>query len=169
MANPKENTASFIVRFSQKIFEDEGESNIQWRGNVSHIQGGEKLNFTDFNDAMIFIQAKLKDLTINATQDKTPEERDGLLEKSLDVWKKVTQHGPKFLADTIKDPKKQVQQIQGQIQGQISQLGDEISEKVEIDQWRSASRSDLKKMTEAIEKLSEEVTRLNKKVDEINK
>jgi hypothetical protein len=45
MANKADQTASFMVRFNQKIFEENGESKVQWRGKVSHVQGGEDMSF----------------------------------------------------------------------------------------------------------------------------
>ena len=134
MSTKTNQTASFMVRFTQNIFEENGEPDVQWRGRISHVQDGAQINFANFNDAITFMQQKLTDLTEQATQDKTPEEREGILSKSFNVWKKVAQSGPKMLMETIKDPKKQVHQIQEQ----ISYLGDELSNKVGINDWRTA-------------------------------
>jgi len=62
-------TASFLLRFTQKIFEDEkGESNVQWRGKVSHVQGNDIKNFSELTDAMDFIQEKLSQLTLSSIE-----------------------------------------------------------------------------------------------------
>ncbi len=154
-------TASFMVRFSQKIYEEKGESKVQWRGNVSHVQGGEELRFSDFNDAVNFIQERLAELTIEATKHKSNEEQEGILHKSFSLFKSVAASGNKVLMDTIKDPKKQVAQLQDQLTG----LGEEMWEKVPLDQWRHASKSDFQDIKEAISALSKSVATLNKKVD----
>jgi uncharacterized phage infection (PIP) family protein YhgE len=169
MSNKSDQTASFMVRFTQKIFEDNGENLVQWRGKISHVQGGDQQNFTDINDALTFIKERLAQLTLDATIDKTPEEQDGILSKSLDIWKKMAQTAPKLILDTIKDPKKQVAQIQEQIQEQITQVSDDFSSKVEIDQWRNASKSDLKKVMDSIKSLSQDIKTLNEKVDSLSK
>ena len=169
MSNKSDQTASFMVRFTQKIFEDNGEDLVQWRGKISHVQGGDQQNFTDINDALTFIKERLAQLTLDATIDKTPEEQDGILSKSLDIWKKMAQTAPKLILDTIKDPKKQVAQIQEQIQEQITQVSDDFSSKVEIDQWRNASKSDLKKVMDSIKSLSQDIKTLNEKVDSLSK
>ncbi len=169
MTKKADETASFMVRFTQKIYEDNGEPNVQWRGKISHIQGGDQKSFVDFDKAIVFMQEKLAELTREATQDKTPEEQDGILNKSFDIWKKMTKVGPKLIIDTIKDPKKQVAQLQDQIQDQISQVSDEISSKVEIDQWRAASRSDFRKLMDTVNQLSKDVASLNQKVDKLSK
>ncbi len=169
MTKKSNQTASFMVRFNQRIFEEEGESKVQWRGKVSHVQGGDEQSFSDFNDALSFMQKKLAELTNEATKDQTEEQREGILKKSLSMWKTIAQAGPKVIMDTLKDPKKQIAQIQDQIQDQISHLGDEIGEKVHIDEWRNASRSDFKKVKKSISELTNEIKKMNAKMDSIIK
>lgn len=169
MSKKQDQNASFMVRFNQKIFEEDGESNVQWRGKISHVQGGDEQNFSDFNDALSFMQQKLANLTKEATKDKPKEQQEGILHKSLYMWKTMKAVGPKVLLETIKDPKKQLTQIQGQIQDQISNISDEISEKVHIDEWRNASRSDFKKVKKSISQLSDEIKKLSNKIDTMSK
>ncbi len=169
MAKKQDQTASFMVRFNQKIFEENGEPKVQWRGKISHVQGGVDENFTDFNDALVFMQKKLAELTNEATKGESRERREGILQKSFSMWKTMKEVGPKLIMETIKDPKKQISQIQDQIQDQISTIGEEISEKVQIDQWRNASRADFRDIQNAIADLSKEVKKLSSKVDKISK
>lgn len=166
-------TSSFVIRFTQKLFDDnEGKANIQWRGKISHVQGGDQASFSEFEDAIGFMQSKLSEMTVASVEsapDKTKEEKEGLISKSFDIWKKVSKTAPKIVMDVIKDPKGQVSQIQGQIQEQISNVGDEISQKIEIDDWRMASKSDFKTMMSTISSMAEEISALNKKVDKLSK
>lgn len=157
-------TASFMVRFNQKIYEDKGESKVQWRGKVSHVQGGEEVNFTDFNDAAVFIQKRLAGLTLDATQGKSTEEQESILHKSYSLFKTFAATGPQFLKDTLKDPRKQV----AQLQDQLSDYGEELLDKVPIDQWRNASKSDFQEIKESIGALTKSVAALNKKVEAMN-
>jgi len=165
MAKKADQTASFMVRFNQIIFEEDGESKVQWRGKVSHVQGGEDQSFSDFNDAVKFIQERLADLTIEATKEASPEQQESLLKKSFSLWKTMAKEGPKVFMDTIKDPRKSV----AQLQDQISDFGEDLLEKVPIDQWRNASRSDFNSIKESISQLAEEMKKLNAKVDTISK
>jgi len=165
MAKKTDQTASFMVRFTQQFFEEDGKSNVQWRGKISHVQGNEEINFTEFKDALTFMQSKLQLLTEAVAAGKPESEREGIIYKSFDVWKKVAQTGPKMILDTLKDPKKQVSQIQEQ----ISVLGDEISTRVGIDDWRTASKNDYKSLINSIETLRAEMKSLHTKVDKIAK
>lgn len=169
MAKKQDQTASFMVRFNQRIFEEDGESKVQWRGKISHIQGGSDKNFSDFNDALIFMQQKLAELTNEATEGESEELREGILQKSFSMWKTMKAVGPKMIMETIKDPKKQISNIQDQIQDQISHISEEISQKVQIDQWRNASRADYHNIQNSISELSKEIKALAAKVDKLKK
>jgi len=164
--NKKDETASFVLRFTQKIFQTEdGESQIQWRGNIRHVQGGSEKRFSEFNDVVNFIQEKLADLTVQAMEDKSPEEQKGILSKSFDLWKKMALTAPQKVIETLKDPKKGVEQIQSQ----ITQVGETIGEKVGIDSWLSSTKSDTKHIMDVLEKMANNINELNKKVDELSK
>lgn len=169
MKKKQEQNASFMVRFQQQIFEENGESKIQWRGKITHVQDGSEQRFSDFKDALDFMQNTLADLTHEATIDEQSEKRENLINKSLSMWKTIKDVGPKVIRDTIKDPKKQFENIQDQIQDQISNLGDELSEKVQINEWRNASRADFNKIQNQIDKLTSEIKKLSTKMDSMKK
>lgn len=169
MSKKQEQTASFMVRFQQQIFEENGESKIQWKGKISHIQDGEEKRFSDFKDALKFMQQKLNSLTEEATKNQPQEEQENILQKSLSMWKTIKDVGPKVLRNTLKDPKKQFHNLQDQLQDQITTIGEEISEKVQIDQWKNASKSDFHKIQHQIEDLAAELKKLSIKMDTLKK
>lgn len=174
MAAKKEETASFVLRFTQKIYNSEsGEPQVQWRGNVRHVQGDDEIRFSEFEDVSKFIQGKLADLTIHQMEDKTPEEQKGILSKSFDLWKKMAVDAPKLVMDTIKDPKKQVAQIQDQInqmgEAVTHKIEERIGQKLEIDEWRAASKNDYAAIMEKMEEMSKAMVALGKKVDKLSK
>ena len=158
------NTASFMIRFTQKIFEDSsGEQNVQWRGKISHIQGGKEKNFSELDEALSFIQENLTSLTISSTSDKTKEEQEGILSKSFDIWKKMAKNTPKMMMEAIKDPQGQVEQIRDQ----LSDVGEEISKKVDIDSWRNASRSDMNAILQEMKSISKNIAELDRKIENL--
>lgn len=174
MAVKKDETASFMLRFTQKIFQNEdGESQVQWRGNIRHVQGGDEKRFSEFDDAVNFIQGKLAEMTIQQMEDKSPEEQKGILSKSFNLWKKMALSGPKMVMETIKDPKKQIEQVQSQIQDQVEaiqqKVENRIAQNVDVDEWRGVSKSDHKSMMDLLEKMSKEINTLNKRVNKLSK
>jgi uncharacterized protein (DUF885 family) len=171
MAIKKDEIASFVMRFTQKIYqvEDGNDHHVQWRGNIRHVQSGDEKRFVAYEDAAGFVKEKLATMTMQAVEDKTPEEQKGILSKSFDLWKKVATTTPKLVLESIKDPKKQVAQIQEQLQEQLNQAGEAIGQKLEIDDWRSSSKNDYKNIVKILEQLAAEVTTLTQKVDALSK
>ena len=178
MAEKKEETASFVLRLSQKIYNTEkGEPQVQWRGNIRHVQSGDEARISDYEGATEFVKTKLADMTLKAVEDKSEEEQKGILSKSFDFWKKVAAVTPKLVMDSIKDPKKQATHIQEQIQEQIHQIGDtieqkleeKIGKKIELDDILGSSKSDSRKILQLLSQMAEQIENLNKKVDILSK
>ena len=181
MPAKKDETASFVLRFTQKIFQNEQkESEVQWRGNIRHVQGGEEKRFSEFKDVVNFIQEKLADLTIKAMEEKSPEEQKGILSKSFDLWKRMSSTYPKMVIDTIKDPKAGVEQIQEEVNQQFSQVKEEVNQqltqvkdtlsaRLDPDAWKPATKNDIQQMMKMMETLSKNVQQLNSKVEKLSK
>jgi hypothetical protein len=172
MADKKEETASFVLRLSQKIYKnDQDEPHVQWRGSIRHVQTGDEARFVNFEDAQSFVQTKLADLTLKAIEDKSEEEQKGILTKSFDFWKKVATATPKLVIESIKDPKKQAAQLQEQIQEQIQQFSekieDKIGQKIEIDDILGSSKSDSRKILQLLAEMSKKIDELDKKVEKL--
>lgn len=163
----QDQTSSFLLRFTQKIFEDEkGEADIQWRGKITHVQGNEQKNFSELKDAIAFIQEKLSKLTLSSIEeDASPEEKEGILVKSMDIWKKLAKSYPKMVVQAIKDPKAQV----AQFQEQITTKAEEISNRLDLESYKPTSKSDLTALTDQVSQLTALIMTLQKKVNKIDK
>ena len=170
MANRKEETASFMLRFTQKIYDGkDGAHEVQWRGNIRHVQSGKESKFVEVEDALAFIQSNLAELTKQSIVDKTPEEQKGILSKSFGIWKKVTSEAPKLVMDTLRDPMKQAEYVQEQIQDRIDTVKDELGKKLDIDNVLGALGHDNVKVLDRLENISNEIAQLNKKVDKLQR
>ncbi len=169
MAKMTDETASFVLRFTQKIYEDEqGESQVQWRGNIRYVQGGEEERFSEFPKVVNFIQDKLAKLTIQAMEDKPIEQKESILSKSFDLWKRMATTYPSKIIETIKDPESQIKSIQEQVQEQVSQIGEVIEQGLDPNSWRPASKADHKQMMQLISDMSANLKALNEKVDKLS-
>ncbi len=163
----QDQTSSFLLRFTQKMFEDEkGEANVQWRGKITHVQGNEHKNFSELKDAIDFIQEKLSTLTLSSIEsDVSEEEKEGILTKSMEIWKRLAKSYPKMMVQAIKDPKAQVAQFQEQL---TSKAG-EISDRLQLESYRPTNKSDLKELSDQVLQLTDIIGKLKKKVDKIDK
>lgn len=177
MKNQKIETASFLLRFTPKVFENEqGEADIQWRGTIKHVQDGDEKRFSDFEKAVDFMNEKLSDLTIEAVNTKSQEEEEdseGVISKGLNLWKQLARDAPKNMVDSFLNPKKGVENIQNQ----ITQVGELISTKRSdfdtntkklTEELRFASKADFKELLELYQQMAKDITKLTEKVEEMN-
>ncbi len=81
--------ASFVLRFTQDAWEEPREGRrLRWRGHIRHVQGDAEAHFTDFADAVAFMQAELARMTLASVADVSEAERAGLLQDSLKIWER---------------------------------------------------------------------------------
>jgi hypothetical protein len=166
MAEKQEETASFVLRLSQKIFEEEdGEPHIEWRGNIRHVQSGDEARFSNFEDAQEFVQQRLTNMTMKAVEGKPEADQKGILSKSFDFWKKVATATHKIVMDSIKDPKKQAAHIQEQIQEQFHHISDLVGQKLDDTMILNHGKSDI---IDKLEHLSQKMDIMQKKLDELS-
>ncbi len=72
--------SSFILRFIEEITEDQ---QTRWRGTINHVQSGTKLNFTQFAEAVQFMQTRMgKEM---AEELFNPE----LVAETTEVWGEI--------------------------------------------------------------------------------
>lgn len=87
--HPEPDIASFVLRFTQDAWEEPREGRrLRWRGHIRHVQGDAEAHFTDFADAVAFMQAELARLTLASVADAPERERAGLLQDSLQIWER---------------------------------------------------------------------------------
>ncbi len=92
MSRTQRDIASFVVRFTQDVWEDDrGEPQVAWRGHIRHIQGEEEVRFTDFSEAVAFMQRYMKELTLGrleALSESEERDQEQPLHESFRLWEK---------------------------------------------------------------------------------
>ena len=100
MVDDQRSIASFMIRFTQHIWRDkEDDPQVQWRGQINHIQGDDELAFTDLTEALEFIQSHLTQLTLDATADVDKDEQEEVLTKSYVLWEQFADTYSKMMFD----------------------------------------------------------------------
>ncbi|HUF36912.1 MAG TPA: hypothetical protein VMN57_00160 [Anaerolineales bacterium] len=114
--NTQRSVASFMLRFTQDLWQDEnGDPQVQWRGRINHVQGSEEIPFTDFTEALTFIQRQLQDLTLKAFPSADPEIREKALKESFKLWEQFTADYADLVFATMEKTFKGSQEIQGRV------------------------------------------------------
>jgi hypothetical protein len=168
MQSPKDSTASFLLRLNQKIYQsDEQGPQVEWRGNIRHVQSGDETKFTSFKDAQDFVQEKLTELTKSALEGQPEEIHEGVLTQSLNIWKKIASNTPRLVMESIKDPKKSAEQLQDQFQQITDAIGQRIDgSKKEMENFIPPSRAEI---TDALEKLFDKLDAIEQRLERLEK
>ncbi|MCB9078041.1 MAG: hypothetical protein H6631_10650 [Anaerolineaceae bacterium] len=116
MSNDR-NIASFVLRFTQELWEDaQQEPHVRWRGHIRHVQGEEENRFTDFAEAASFMQRHLTQLTIDSLSKK----REGLsqekmMQESFKLWEQFASSYTNVMFNAMEQGIKQSKAFRDQI------------------------------------------------------
>ena len=153
----KNDTASFMLRFTQKMYNDEqGENQVQWRGTIRHVQSGEEHRFVEFTEALNFIQESLSKLTLDLAEDKTPQEKDDILTKSFNLWKDFTQG----YIDTLSNPLEQLNKFRKQIDQEVGQT-------LNPDIWKPSTKADAHQIIDQLGQIQEQIQGLTQSMQSL--
>lgn len=89
---------SFVLRFVREVGEDQ---QARWRGVIKHVQGDTETNFTQFSEALAFMQAHVNEL-IRASFSETERlnEFNPLLETTR-LWGEMMPRYTKMMSDMM--------------------------------------------------------------------
>lgn len=89
-AGPPPEIASFVLRFTQDRWQEPaGRQRARWRGQIRHVQSDAEARFTDFSDAVAFMQAELARRTLASVEEAAEVDRASVLRESLRIWERV--------------------------------------------------------------------------------
>ena len=87
MSETQRDVASFMIRFTQDMWRNaNGDPELQYRGRIRHVQGDEEITFTDFSEAVRFIQEHLAQLTLDALPGDSKMDQEKALRDSFKMW-----------------------------------------------------------------------------------
>lgn len=161
LAETQRTVASFLVRFTQDLWQDaDGDPRVHWRGHVTHVQGDDEARFTDFTEAVTFIQGQLAQLTLEAaTQTPTPMDQEKTLRESFKLWEQFATSYSDLLIEATGQAAQQSRRFQEQVQEQM----DQVMQQATIG-WRApvasaevqALQAQVKALTQRVEALENE-------------
>lgn len=153
--------SSFVLRFVPKLWRDEqGEPHLQWRGQIRHVQGDEETGFTDFVDAVAFIQRHLAQLTLNTLQGGTPMEQEKLFRDSFKMWEQFASTYTNLMFEAMEKTIKQSETIREQMDEAVGNM---------VKAWQLPSRSNQGDLPEALGKLQAQVDELAGRIAKLEK
>jgi hypothetical protein len=152
MTKTQRDVASFLVRFTQDLWQDdEGEPRVEWRGHIRHVQGEDEVRFTDFAEAMAFMQRNMKELTIEALEALSApehEEQRGVLKDSLGLWEQAATGYADMMFGAMEQTMARSQALQDRMDSALRQS---------LQSWSPGSQSEPETILEALRALMVQV------------
>jgi hypothetical protein len=120
--NKPHNIASFVLRFTQDLWEDaEHEPHVRWRGHIRHVQGEEESRFTDFAQAVAFIQQNLTQLTVDTLSGERNMSQETVMRETFKLWEQFASSYSDIMASAMEQTLKQSELIGQQIEAARTQ------------------------------------------------
>lgn len=161
MSKIQNNIASFVLRFTQEVWRDaQGEPHVQWRGHIRHVQGDEEDRFTDFAEAVNFIQRFLAQLTLEALSGGQNISQERVLRESFKVLEQFTSSYTNMVLTALERTVKQSQTFKEQIDHATEQA---------LKAWQISLPSDQKQLLESLVSLQAQIQTLTEKMERLEK
>lgn len=112
--------ASFVLRFTQDLWRDEaGDPRLRWRGHVRHVQSDAEARFTDFADAVAFMQRRLAELTLAAVAEESEPDQARVMAESLRLWQRFANDYADMMVASLRRSAQQTEAYQRQVGASI--------------------------------------------------
>ncbi len=155
------NIASFVLRFTQELWQDmQGEPHVRWRGHIRHVQGDEEDRFTDFAEAVAFIQRYLTQLTLDSLAGDESMSQEKVFQESFKLWEQFASSYTDMMAEAMEQTIKQSEAFKEQV--------DQATEKA-FNAWQLPSQPGQEKVLDALENLQNQIQTLTDRVEKLEK
>ena len=155
------NVASFVLRFTQEMWQDtQGEPHVRWRGHIRHVQGDEEERFTDFAEAVTFIQRYLTALTADSLAGDKNVSQEKVFQESFKLWEQFASSYSDMMFQAMKQTVKQSETIKEHL--------DETTRQA-LNAWQLPGQPNQKKILEALNTLQEQMQALTDRFEKLEK
>jgi hypothetical protein len=161
MNDSQRDIASFLIRFTQDFWRSEtGDPQIAWRGHIRHVQGEGEETFTDFADALKFIQDHLAQLTLEAMPDADQQEQEKALKEGFKLWERFASSYSNMIFEAMERTMAQSESMKSQM--------DKAVEKT-LEAWRLPRTSRQRQVDATIADINSQIEQLANKVAALEK
>ena len=156
MVEDQRSIASFMIRFTQHIWRDsQDEPQVQWRGQINHVQGDDEITFTDLTEALEFIQRHLTQLTMDATSSEDKQDREKVLDKSYILWEQFAATYSNMVFDALRNTINQSEVIKSQMDEAVGTA---------LKSWQKPVAAERDEILSAIDDLNSQLQALAEKI-----
>lgn len=159
MTRTHRDIASFVLRFTQDLWQDaQGEPRVQWRGHIRHVQGDDESRFTDFAEAVGFIQRHLMEMTLEAVQGEAALDQSKAVRESFKLWETFANSYAEMMSATMERTMQQSEAFRKQMDDAVQKT---------LQAWQAPTAANPSEIVEALNDLRAQVRTLSEKVDRL--
>lgn len=159
MMTKNHNIASFVLRFTQELWQDaQKEAHIRWRGYIRHVQGHEENRFTDFAEAISFMQRHLTQLTMDTFAGDKNMSQEKVFNESFKLWEQFASSYTDMMFQAMEQSLKQSETFREKV--------DEARENA-LKAWQFPFQRHQEELLQTVNALQAQVAALSKKVAEL--
>jgi hypothetical protein len=153
------NVASFVLRFTQELWQDTlGEPHVRWRGHIRHVQGDEEERFTDFAEAVTFIQRYLTELTLDSLAGDESVSQEKVFKENFKLWEEFASSYSNMMYQAMEQTVKQSESFKDQM--------DEATKQA-LNAWQLPGQLNQEKILEALNTLQAQIKTLTDRLENL--
>ncbi len=151
------NIASFMLRFTQELWSDQAdEPHVRWRGHVRHVQSDEQARFTDFAEAVAFIQQHLAELTAETLEGGKNMNQEKVFQENFKIWEQFANTYTDLMFGAMRQTVKQSEALKEQVDEARNQA---------LKMWGFEGKSEDGEVLEVLKDIREQLRMLNERVE----
>ena len=152
------NVASFVLRFTQELWQDTlGEPHVRWRGHIRHVQGDEEERFTDFAEAVTFIQRYLTELTVDSLAGDESARHAKVFRETFKFWQQFASSYSNMMYQAMEQTVRQSETFKDHM--------DEATKQA-LNAWQLPGQLNQEKILEALNSLQAQIQTLTDRIEE---
>ena len=146
---------SFVLRFVREVGEDQ---QARWRGVIKHVQGDSQEHFTQFAEALTFMQAHVNEVIRESFVGSAREQNANPLLETTRLWGELMPQYTKLMMATMEEAVNSNVAVTQQLQKNVAST---------LAAWGVPTREEQERTLTALESLTTQLAALDAKMDEL--
>lgn len=161
MTNTQRGVTSFVLRMTQDLWRDgQGDPKVQWRGHIRHVQSDEEISFTDFADAVAFVQQHTAKVTLDSVSGGSKMEQEKALRESFKLWQQFASSYTDVMLEAMETSLRQSDAIRQQMDEAVQRS---------LKTWKAPAPAEQGEVLRALRDLQAQVQALSAKIEGLEK
>lgn len=148
---------SFVLRFVREVGEDQ---QARWRGVIKHVQGDAQENFTQFTEALAFMQAHVNDVIRDSFAGAAATNAANPLLETTRLWGAMMPEMTRLFAGTWEETMNSNVAAAQQMQKNAAAV---------LSAWGAPTKEEQDRTLAALENLTQQLTTLHARMGELEK